>query len=113
MLVRFLRNYRGIYLLATAAVLLVQIPLTLPEAFRIGTERYGREIWEGVKGAGGVEWIAGQWNRRFASGILARWLCSGWCGVLWNGGGAMDELKEFLDAVIGNRGEDEEEDDQE
>lgn len=30
----FLRTYRGIYLLATAAVLLVQIPLTLPEAFR-------------------------------------------------------------------------------
>ena len=56
MLVRFLRDYRGIYLLATAAVLLVQIPLTLPEAFRIGTERYRRELREGVKGAFRVAW---------------------------------------------------------
>ena len=56
MLVRFLRNYRGIYLLATAAVLLVQIPLTLPEAFRIGTERYRKELREGVKGAFRVAW---------------------------------------------------------
>lgn len=56
MLVRFLRDYRGIYLLATAAVLLVQIPLTLPEAFRIGTERYRKELREGVKGAFRVAW---------------------------------------------------------
>lgn len=56
MLVRFLRDYRGLYLLATAAVLLVQIPLTIPEAFRIGTARYGREIREGVKGAFRVAW---------------------------------------------------------
>lgn len=56
MLVRFLRDYRGIYLLATAAVLLVQIPLTIPEAFRIGTERYRRELREGIKGAFRVAW---------------------------------------------------------
>lgn len=56
MLVRFLRDYRGVYLLATAAVLLVQIPLTLPEAFRIGTERYRRELREGIKGAFRVAW---------------------------------------------------------
>ena len=52
----FLRTYRGIYLLATAAVLLVQIPLTLPAMFRIGTERYKQEIREGVKGAFRVAW---------------------------------------------------------
>ena len=56
MLVRFLRDYRGLYLLATAAVLLVQIPLTLPEAFRIGTERYRRELREGIKGAFRCAW---------------------------------------------------------
>lgn len=56
MLVRFLRDYRGIYLLATAAVLLVQIPLTIPEVFRIGTERYRKELREGVKGAFRVAW---------------------------------------------------------
>lgn len=56
MLVRFLRDYRGIYLLATAAVLLIQIPLTLIEIPRIGTERYGREIREGIKGAFRVAW---------------------------------------------------------
>ena len=56
MLVRFLRDYRGLYLLATAAVLLVQIPLTLPEVFRIGTERYKRELREGVKGAFRCAW---------------------------------------------------------
>lgn len=56
MLVRFLRDYRGIYLLATVFALAFQIPLTLPEAFRIGTERYKREIREGVKGAFRVAW---------------------------------------------------------
>ena len=56
MLVRFLRDYRGIYLLATAAVLLIQIPMTLIEIPRIGTERYGREIREGVKGAFRCAW---------------------------------------------------------
>lgn len=56
MLVRFLRDYRGIYLLATAAVLLVQIPLTLPEVFRIGTERYKREIRQGIVGAFRTAW---------------------------------------------------------
>ena len=55
-MIQFLRTYRGLYLLATAAVLLVQIPLTIPEAFRIGTERYGREIREGVKGAFRCAW---------------------------------------------------------
>jgi hypothetical protein len=52
----FLRTYRGLYLLATAAVLLVQIPLTLPEAFRIGTERYRRELRKGIAGAFRVAW---------------------------------------------------------
>ena len=52
----FLRTYRGLYLVATVFALIVQIPLTLPEAFRIGTERYKREIREGVKGAFRVAW---------------------------------------------------------
>lgn len=52
----FLRTYRGLYLVATVFALLVQIPLTLPEAFRIGTERYKREIREGIKGAFRVAW---------------------------------------------------------
>lgn len=56
MLVRFLREYRGIYLLATAAVLLVQIPLTLPEAFRIGTARYVSEVGAGVSRAFSEAW---------------------------------------------------------
>lgn len=51
-----LRTYRGIYLLATIFALMVQIPLTLPEAFRIGTERYKREIREGIKGAFRCAW---------------------------------------------------------
>lgn len=52
----FLRTYRGLYLVATVFALMVQIPLTLPEAFRIGTERYRRELREGVKGAFRVAW---------------------------------------------------------
>lgn len=56
MMVRFLRTYRGIYVVATAFALLMQIPLTIPEAFRIGTERYGREIREGIKGAFRCAW---------------------------------------------------------
>lgn len=52
----FLRTYRGLYLLATAAVLLVQIPMTLIEIPRIGTERYKREIREGIAGAFRVAW---------------------------------------------------------
>mgnify|MGYP001118780672 CR=1 FL=1 len=52
----FLRTYRGLYLVATVFALLVQIPLTLPEAFRIGTERYKREIREGIAGAFRVAW---------------------------------------------------------
>lgn len=52
----FLRTYRGLYLLATAFVLLVQIPMTLIEIPRIGTERYKRELREGVKGAFRVAW---------------------------------------------------------
>ena len=56
MMVRFLRTYRGIYVVATAFALLMQIPLTLPEAFRIGTERYKREIRQGIVGAFKVAW---------------------------------------------------------
>ena len=56
MLVRFLRDYRGIYLLATIFALAFQIPLTLPAMFRIGTERYKREIREGIAGAFRVAW---------------------------------------------------------
>lgn len=56
MMVRFLREYRGVYLVATAFVLLIQIPMTLIEIPRIGTERYGREIREGIKGAFRVAW---------------------------------------------------------
>ena len=52
----FLRTYRGLYLVATVFALAFQIPLTLPEAFRIGTERYKRELREGVKGAFRVAW---------------------------------------------------------
>ena len=52
----FLRTYRGIYLLATIFALAFQIPLTLPEAFRIGTERYRRELREGIAGAFRVAW---------------------------------------------------------
>ena len=52
----FLRTYRGLYLLATIFALAFQIPLTLPEAFRIGTERYKREIREGIAGAFRVAW---------------------------------------------------------
>lgn len=52
----FLRTYRGLYLVATVFALLVQIPLTIPEVFRIGTDRYKREISEGIKGAFRVAW---------------------------------------------------------
>lgn len=55
-MLNFLRTYRGLYLLATAAVLLVQIPLTLPAMFSIGTERYRRELREGIAGAFRVAW---------------------------------------------------------
>ena len=51
-----MRTYRGLYLVATVFALIVQIPLTLPEAFRIGTERYQKELREGVKGAFRVAW---------------------------------------------------------
>lgn len=56
MLVRFLRDYRGLYLVATVFALIVQIPLTLPEVFRIGTERYKREIRDGIVGAFKTAW---------------------------------------------------------
>lgn len=52
----FLRAYRGIYLLATVFALAIQIPLTLPEAFRMEAWRYCREILEGVKGAFRCAW---------------------------------------------------------
>ena len=55
-MIQFLRAYRGLYLLATIFALAFQIPLTLPAMFRIGTERYKREIREGVKGAFRVAW---------------------------------------------------------
>ena len=55
-MLKFLREYRGIYVAATAAVLAFQIPLTLPAMFRIGTERYKREIREGIAGAFRVAW---------------------------------------------------------
>ena len=55
-MLNFLRTYRGLYLLATIFALAFQIPLTLPEAFRIGTERYRRELREGIAGAFRVAW---------------------------------------------------------
>ena len=55
-MLNFLRTYRGLYLVATVFALIVQIPLTIPEAFRIGTERYRKELREGVKGAFRVAW---------------------------------------------------------
>jgi len=55
-MLNFLRTYRGLYLVATVFALIVQIPLTLPEVFRIGTERYKLELREGVKGAFRVAW---------------------------------------------------------
>lgn len=55
-MLNFLRTYRGLYLVATVFALAFQIPLTLPEAFRIGTERYRRELREGIKGAFRVAW---------------------------------------------------------
>lgn len=55
-MLKFLREYRGIYVAATAAVLLIQIPLTLPEVFRIGTERYKCEIRQGIVGAFKTAW---------------------------------------------------------
>lgn len=55
-MLNFLRTYRGLYLVATIFALAFQIPLTLPEAFRIGTERYRKELREGVKGAFRVAW---------------------------------------------------------
>lgn len=56
MLVRFLRDYRGLYLLATAAVLLIQIPITIIEIPRIGTARYGLELRQGIVGAFKTAW---------------------------------------------------------
>ncbi len=55
-MLKFLRKYRGIYVLATALVIMIQIPTTLTEIPRIGTERYKRELREGVKGAFRVAW---------------------------------------------------------
>ena len=55
-MLNFLRTYRGLYLVATVFALAFQIPLTLPEAFRIGIERYKRELREGIKGAFRVAW---------------------------------------------------------
>ena len=56
MLVRFLRRRRWLFVLATVAALAIQIPMTMPEAFRIGTERYRRELREGIAGAFRVAW---------------------------------------------------------
>jgi len=55
-MIQFLRTYRGLYLLATIFALAFQIPLTLPAMFRIGTERYRRELREGIAGAFRVAW---------------------------------------------------------
>lgn len=56
MMVRFLRTYRGIYVVATAFALLMQIPLTIPEVFRIGTARYVSEVGAGVSRAFSEAW---------------------------------------------------------
>ncbi|MGI6252108.1 MAG: hypothetical protein ACOYJV_01595 [Aminivibrio sp.] len=45
------RRHRWIQVVAVTAVLAVQIPATLPEGFRLGWERYGREVARGVRGA--------------------------------------------------------------
>jgi hypothetical protein len=51
MLVRFLRRRRWLFVLATVAALAVQISMTMPEMFKLGTWRYGREVCRGVVGA--------------------------------------------------------------
>lgn len=56
MMVRFLREYRGVYVLATVLALAVQLPLTIIEIPRMGAERYKREIREGIKGAFRCAW---------------------------------------------------------
>lgn len=55
-MLKFLREYRGIYVAATAAVLLIQIPMTLIEIPRVGTDRYVREIRDGIVGAFKTAW---------------------------------------------------------
>lgn len=39
---------KGFRLLATGAVLTVQIPMTIPCAFSMGIARYARELYRGV-----------------------------------------------------------------
>ena len=56
MLVRFLRKRRWLFVLATMAALAVQIPMTMPEMFKLGTWRYRRELREGIAGAFRVAW---------------------------------------------------------
>ena len=56
MLVRFLRRRRWLFVLATVAALAIQIPMTMPEMFKLGTWRYGREVCRGVVGAFRVAW---------------------------------------------------------
>ena len=55
-MLKFLREYRGIYVAVTAAVLLIQIPMTIIEIPRIGTARYGRELRQGIVGAFKTAW---------------------------------------------------------
>ncbi len=55
-MLKFLRKYRGIYVLATALVIMIQIPTTLTEIPRIGTARYGRELRQGIAGAFKTAW---------------------------------------------------------
>jgi hypothetical protein len=55
-MLKFLREYRGIYVAATAAVLLIQIPITIIEIPRIGTARYGLELRQGIVGAFKTAW---------------------------------------------------------
>jgi hypothetical protein len=56
MMVRFLREYRGVYVVATVMALAVQLPLTIVEIPRIGTDRYVREIRQGIRSAFRCAW---------------------------------------------------------
>ena len=56
MLVRFLRRRRWLFVLATVAALLVQLPLTLIDLPRLGTARYVSEVGAGVSRAYAEAW---------------------------------------------------------
>lgn len=55
-MLKFLRKYRGMYVLATALVIMIQIPTTFAEIPRIGTGRYLSEIGEGISRAFTEAW---------------------------------------------------------